>query len=45
MTTVQDSGGMKTLRLLADAASKLRAVLQDEAIAEGTPIDRPFKLH
>ena len=39
MTTVQDSDGIETRRLLADAASKLRAVLQDEAIAEGTPIE------
>jgi len=39
MTTVQNLGGMKTRRLLADAASKLRAVLGDEAIAEKTPIE------
>ena len=39
MTTVQDWGGMKTRRLLADAASRLRDVLQDEVLAEGTPIE------
>ncbi|MBI3986560.1 MAG: hypothetical protein HY343_06555 [Lentisphaerae bacterium] len=30
---------IETRRLLADAAGKLRAVLQDEALAEGTPIE------
>ena len=39
MAADKDVDGMKTRRLLADAASKLRAVLQDEAIAEGTPIE------
>jgi hypothetical protein len=34
MVADKDADGMKTRRLLADAASKLRAVLQDEAIAE-----------
>lgn len=39
MAADKDADGMKTRRLLADAAGKLRAVLQDEAIAEGTPIE------
>lgn len=39
MAADKESGDIETRRLLADAASKLRAVLQDEALAEGTPIE------
>jgi len=39
MNTVQNSGDMTVRHLLTDAASKLRAVLQDEMMTDETPLE------